>query len=41
MGRAARRAERERDGVPLNAAVLAQIDELAKSLAIARLGARA
>jgi len=41
MGRAARRAERERDGVPLNAAVLAQIDELAKSLAIAPLGARA
>jgi LDH2 family malate/lactate/ureidoglycolate dehydrogenase len=40
MGRAARRAERERDGVPLNAAVLAQIDELAKSLAIAPLGAR-
>ncbi|HET7021576.1 MAG TPA: Ldh family oxidoreductase [Xanthobacteraceae bacterium] len=41
MGRAARCAERERDGVPLNAAVLAQVDELAKSLAITPLGARA
>jgi L-2-hydroxycarboxylate dehydrogenase (NAD+) len=40
MGRAARRAERERDGVPLNAAVLAQVDELAKSLGITPLGAR-
>src|SRR5499427_9293522 len=40
MGRAARRAERERDGVPFNAAVLAQVDELAKSLAITPLGAR-
>jgi LDH2 family malate/lactate/ureidoglycolate dehydrogenase len=41
MGRAARRAERERDGVPLNAAILAQVDEVAKSLAITPLGARA
>jgi L-2-hydroxycarboxylate dehydrogenase (NAD+) len=41
MGRAARRAERERNGVPLSATVLAQIDELAKSLDIAPLSARA
>src|SRR5262249_25231108 len=40
MGRAARRAERERNGVPLSAAVLAQIDELATSLDIAPLSAR-
>ena len=41
MGRAARRAERERNGVPLFANVLAQIDELAKSLDVATLSARA
>src|SRR5436190_1983012 len=41
MGRAARRAERERNGVPLSASVLAQIDELAKSLDVATLSARA
>ena len=41
MGRAARRAERERNGVPLFASVLAQIDELAKSLDVATLSARA
>jgi len=41
MGRAARRAERERDGVPLSETVLAQVEELAKSLDIAPLSARA
>ena len=40
QGRAARRRERERDGVPLNAALIAQVDEVARSLAITPLGAR-
>jgi L-2-hydroxycarboxylate dehydrogenase (NAD+) len=41
QGRVARRKEREENGVPLNATVLAQVDEVAKSLAITPLGARA
>lgn len=41
MGRAARRTEREKNGVPLHATILAQVDELAKSLDIAPLSARA
>jgi LDH2 family malate/lactate/ureidoglycolate dehydrogenase len=41
MGRAARRAERERNGVPLHATVLAQVEEVAKSLDITPLSARA
>jgi L-2-hydroxycarboxylate dehydrogenase (NAD+) len=41
QGRLARRQERERNGVPLNAALVAQVDEVAKSLAIMPLSARA
>jgi LDH2 family malate/lactate/ureidoglycolate dehydrogenase len=41
MGRAACRAERERNGVPLHATVLAQVEEVAKSLGITPLSARA
>jgi hypothetical protein len=41
MGRAAGRAERERNGVPLHGAVLAQVEEVAKSLDITPLSARA
>jgi LDH2 family malate/lactate/ureidoglycolate dehydrogenase len=41
QGRLARRMERERNGVPLNAALVAQVDEVAKSLAIMPLSARA
>jgi LDH2 family malate/lactate/ureidoglycolate dehydrogenase len=41
QGRQARRQEREINGVPLSAALLAQVDEVANSLAIAPLGARA
>jgi LDH2 family malate/lactate/ureidoglycolate dehydrogenase len=41
QGRVARRRERETNGVPLNAAVVAQVDEVAKSLGIVPLGARA
>jgi L-2-hydroxycarboxylate dehydrogenase (NAD+) len=41
QGRQARRQEREMNGVPLSAALLAQVDEVANSLAIAPLGARA
>jgi L-2-hydroxycarboxylate dehydrogenase (NAD+) len=41
QGRRARRQERERNGVPLNAALVAQVDEVAKSLAITPLSARA
>jgi L-2-hydroxycarboxylate dehydrogenase (NAD+) len=41
QGRVVRRKEREENGVPLGAAVLAQVDEVAKSLAITPLGARA
>jgi L-2-hydroxycarboxylate dehydrogenase (NAD+) len=40
QGRLARRAERERNGVPLTGAVLAQVDEVARSLGITPLGAR-
>lgn len=40
QGRLARRQERERDGVPLNAALVAQVDEVAKSLGITPLGSR-
>jgi LDH2 family malate/lactate/ureidoglycolate dehydrogenase len=41
MGGAACRAERERNGVPLHATVLAQVEEVAKSLDITPLSARA
>jgi L-2-hydroxycarboxylate dehydrogenase (NAD+) len=41
MGRAARRTEREKNGVPLPATLLAQVDEVAKSLNITPLSARA
>jgi L-2-hydroxycarboxylate dehydrogenase (NAD+) len=40
QGRAARRNERKTNGIPLNAAVVAQVDEVARSLGIAPLGAR-
>ncbi len=40
QGRAARRAERNARGVPLSAALLEQLDGVAKSLAIAPLGER-
>ncbi len=40
QGRAARRSERERNGVPLNGALLAQVDEVAQALGITPLGAR-
>jgi L-2-hydroxycarboxylate dehydrogenase (NAD+) len=40
QGRAARRQERERDGVPLSAALIVQVDEVAKSLGIVPLSAR-
>jgi L-2-hydroxycarboxylate dehydrogenase (NAD+) len=40
-GRAGRRNERERSGVPLAASLLAQVDEVAQSLGIAPLSARA
>jgi LDH2 family malate/lactate/ureidoglycolate dehydrogenase len=40
QGRLARRVERERDGVPLNAALVAQVDDVAKSLGITALSAR-
>ena len=40
QGRVARRRERERNGVPLSATVVAQADEVAKSLGIAPLSAR-
>ena len=41
MGRATDRAEGERNGVPLHGAVLAQVEEVAKSLDITPLSARA
>src|SRR5262249_59358222 len=41
MGRAARRKERERNGVPLPATLVAQVDEGAKSLNTPPLSARA
>ena len=40
-GRAARRSEREKNGVPLPATLLAQVDEVAKSLNVTPLSARA
>jgi L-2-hydroxycarboxylate dehydrogenase (NAD+) len=40
QGRLARRQERERNGVPLSAALVAQVDDVAKSLGITPLGAR-
>jgi L-2-hydroxycarboxylate dehydrogenase (NAD+) len=40
QGRLARRKEREKNGVPLDAALLAQVDEVARSLGILPLGAR-
>jgi L-2-hydroxycarboxylate dehydrogenase (NAD+) len=40
-GRAARRSEREKNGVPLAATLLAQVDEVAKSLNVIPLSARA
>jgi len=41
QGRRTRRQERETNGVPLSAALLAQVDEVANSLGITPLGARA
>ena len=41
QGRLARRQERETHGVPLSTALIAQVDEVAKSLAITPLSARA
>jgi LDH2 family malate/lactate/ureidoglycolate dehydrogenase len=41
QGRLARRQEREESGVPLNAPLLAQVDEVATSLGITPLGVRA
>ena len=41
QGRLARRIEREKNGVPLSAAVVKQVDEVAKSLGITPLSARA
>jgi L-2-hydroxycarboxylate dehydrogenase (NAD+) len=40
QGRLARRREREHNGVPLNATLVAQVDEVAKSLGITPLSAR-
>jgi LDH2 family malate/lactate/ureidoglycolate dehydrogenase len=40
QGRAARRRERDRNGIPLSTALVAQVDEVAKSLGIAPLSAR-
>jgi len=40
QGRVARRAEREKNGIPLTAALLAQVDEVATSLGIAPLSTR-
>jgi L-2-hydroxycarboxylate dehydrogenase (NAD+) len=40
QGRVARRAERERNGIPLTAALLAQVDEVATSLGVAPLNTR-
>jgi L-2-hydroxycarboxylate dehydrogenase (NAD+) len=41
QGRLARRQEREKSGVPLNTTLIAQVDEVAASLGITPLGARA
>ncbi len=40
QGRAARRRERETNGIPLSATLLVQVDEVARSLGIVPLGAR-
>jgi LDH2 family malate/lactate/ureidoglycolate dehydrogenase len=40
QGRVARRKEREQNGVPLNATLVGQVDEVAKSLGIIPLSAR-
>ena len=40
QGRVARREEREKSGIPLTAALVAQVDEVAKSLGITPLSAR-
>jgi L-2-hydroxycarboxylate dehydrogenase (NAD+) len=40
QGRVARRAEREQNGIPLTAALLAQVDEVATSLGVAPLSTR-
>jgi hypothetical protein len=40
QGRVARRRERERDGVPLSTALIAQVDDVASSLGIVPLSAR-
>jgi LDH2 family malate/lactate/ureidoglycolate dehydrogenase len=40
QGRVARRREREQNGVPLSTALVAQVDEVARSLGIAPLSAR-
>ncbi len=40
QGRAARKKEREKNGVPLNATLVAQVDDVAKSLGITALSAR-
>ena len=40
QGRVARRIEREQNGVPLTATLVAQVDEVAKSLGIVPLSAR-
>jgi LDH2 family malate/lactate/ureidoglycolate dehydrogenase len=41
QGRVARRTEREKNGIPLSATVVTQVDEVAKSLGITPLSARA
>ncbi len=41
QGRVARRKEREQNGVPLSATLVAQVDEVAKSLGVTPLSARA
>ncbi len=40
QGRIARRAERTRDGIPLNATLVVQVDEVAKSVGVTPLSAR-
>jgi LDH2 family malate/lactate/ureidoglycolate dehydrogenase len=41
QGRVARRTEREKNGIPLSATIVTQVDEVAKSLGITPLSARA
>ena len=41
QGRLARRKEREANGVPLGAALVAQVDDVANSLGVTPLSARA